>query len=284
MKYRLLEINRAAKSLAQSGKENLKAGYTKLLELAGRVVRQAVTVTDRLAGRAREKLKVTGDTLRAEAAHAMLQHFVPLVQRVVQQTKERVLEGNTRAKDKLLSLFETYTAVIRKGKAHKPNEFGQLVRIDEVENGIVSNYDVQPGNPSDKESWMPAIFQHIAQFGFAPDFATADRGFFSAKNARSAQEAGVAKVALPATGRLSAKRVELQKQRWFRRLLRWRGGIESRISTLKHRFDMLRARYKGADGFERQVGWSVIANNLVSLARGLVKRKLRKEQRGKDNG
>lgn len=285
VKYRLLEINRAAKALTQTGREKLKAGYTKLLELAGKVVRQAVTVTDRLAGRAKEKLRVTGDALRAEAAHAMLEHFVPLVQRVVKQTKERVFEGNRHVKNKLLSLFETYTAVICKGKAHKPSEFGQLVRIDEVEQGIVSNYEIETGNPADVDGWVPAIFQHVAQFGSVPRFATADRGFFSAKNEQAALNLGVAKVALPVSGRLSAKRAKLQKQRSFRRLLKWRAGVESRISTLKHRFDMLRARYKGADGFEFHVGWSVIANNLVSLARGLVKRRRRQEeQRDQDNG
>lgn len=284
VKYRLLEINRAAKSLTEAGKEKLKAGYAKLVDLASEVTRQAVKVADRLSGRVREKLRVTGDALKVEAAQAHLAHFVPLVQRVIAQAKERVFEGNTRAKDKLLSLFETYTAVVRKGKAHKPNEFGQLVRVDEVENGIVSNYDVRPGNPADTEAWMPAIFQHVAQFGSAPRLATADRGFFSAKNERAAQKAGVGKVALPAIGRLSAKRAKLQKERWFRRLLKWRAGVESRISTLKHRFDMLRARYKGAAGFEFHVGWSVIANNLVSLARSLVKRKQQEEQRAKDNG
>ena len=97
-------------------------------------------------------------------------------------------------------------------------------------------------------------------------------------------DAGTKKVALPARGKLSAKRVAMQKKRWFRRAMRWRAGIESRISTLKHVFDMARARYKGADGFERHVGWSVIANNLVSLARGLVKRKRQEEQRDKNNG
>jgi IS5 family transposase len=284
VKYRLLEINRAAKSLAESGKEKLKAGYTKLLDVAGRVLRQAVTVTDRLAGRAGEKLSITGSALRAEAEHAMLERFVPLVQRVITQTKERVIAGNNHAKNKLLSLFEPYTAVIRKGKAHKPNEFGQLVRLDEVENGIVSGYEVESGNPDDRDAWMPAIFQHKANFGSAPRSATADRGFFSAKNEQAARDAGVAKIAVPAIGRLSAKRAKLQKQRWFRRLLRWRAGVESRISTLKHRFDMVRARYKGADGFEFHVGWSVIANNLVSLARGLVKRKRQEEHRDKNNG
>ena len=57
-----------------------------------------------------------------------------------------------------------------------------------------------------------------------------------------------------------------------------------RCCVLKHVFEMARARYKGADGFERHVGWSVIANNLVSLARGLVKRRRQEEEREKGNG
>jgi hypothetical protein len=56
-------------------------------------------------------------------------------------------------------------------------------------------------------------------------------------------------------------------RRWFQRAMRWRGGIEARIGTLKHRFDMLRARSKGDTGFKRHVGWSIITNNLVSMAR-----------------
>jgi hypothetical protein len=97
--------------------------------------------------------------------------------------------------------------------------------------------------------------------------ATGDRGFFSAKNERTAQELGVKKVALPARGRLSFKRVKQQKQRWFRRALRWRAGCEATISTLKHPFSMLRASYKGNPGFQRYVGWCVITKNLFSIAR-----------------
>ncbi len=64
------------------------------------------------------------------------------------------------AVEKVLSLFEPHTQVIRKGKAHKPNEFGRLVRVDEVENGIVSGYEVVPGNQADTESWLPALQHH----------------------------------------------------------------------------------------------------------------------------
>ena len=55
--------------------------------------------------------------------------------------------------------------------------------------------------------------------------------------------------------------------------------LNSRISTLKHVFDMDRAVYKGADGMERHVGWSVIANNLVSIARALTRREEKQRAR-----
>ena len=193
--------------------------------------------------------------------------YFPLVENVIRQTKERVVKGNSHVEGKVLSLFEPHTEVIRKGKAHKPNEFGRLVRIDEVENGIVSGYKVLTGNPADTTAWVPALEQHQACFGQAPEMATGDRGFFSAKNEQEAHDLGVKKVALPARGRLSAKRAEQQKQRWFRRALRWRAGIEATMSTLKHPFSMARATYKGGRGFERYVGWCVITKNLFSIAR-----------------
>jgi IS5 family transposase len=196
-----------------------------------------------------------------------LRYFLPLVKKVITQTKERVWSGNCHVEGKVLSLFEAHTEVIRKGKAHKPNEFGRLVRVDEVENGIVSGYQVLVGNPDDRTAWMPALEHHRTAFGRAPNMATADRGFFSAENEREAERMGVKKVALPARGRLSAKRAQRQKQRWFRRALRWRAGSEATISTLKHPFSMARATYKGERGFERYVGWCVITKNLFSIAR-----------------
>jgi len=141
------------------------------------------------------------------------------------------------------------------------------VRIDEVENGIVSGYEVVPGNRADTQSWMPALQQHQEYFGKAPKMATADRGFFSAKNEQEAERMGVKQVALPAPGRLGEKRAQRQEQRWFRRALCWRAGCEATVSSLKHGYAMLRATYKGERGFTRYVGWSIITKNLFSMAR-----------------
>jgi IS5 family transposase len=270
VKHRLLEISRAAKSLTATNRQRLQESYSKLLALTRGVMRQAGQTLQRWKS---GKLKVVGNLLQVEIQAARLRHFVPLVEKVIAQTKERVWGGNTRVPDKVLSLFEPHTQVIRKGKAHKPNEFGRLVRIDEVENGIVSGYQVLEGNPDDTRSWLPALEQHQACFGHAPRMATADRGFFSAQNEREAATLGVAKVALPARGRLSKERTKRQKQRWFKRALRWRAGCEATISSLKHGFSMRRATYKGERGFQRYVGWTAITKNLFSIARFQERRK-----------
>jgi IS5 family transposase len=269
VKHRLLEISRAAKSLTKANQERMRDSYQKLLALTRGGVRQGSELVQRWA---KGRLKVVGKLVRVETQISQLRHFLPLVEKVITQTKQRVLGGNRHVEGKVLSLFEAHTEVICKGKAHKPNEFGRLVRIDEVENGIVSGYQVLAGNPEDSTSWMPALQQPQACFGQAPKMAPGDRGFFSAKNEREAQSLGVKKVALPARGRLSAKRAEQQKQRWFRRALRWRAGCEATISTLKHPFSMGRATYKGAPGFQRYVGWCVITKNLFSIARYQARR------------
>jgi len=268
----VLEITRAAKSFTDAAREQVKSSYSNLLGLARSVVHRAEDVASRLK---EGTLPVVGEATRVLVESAKLEHFLPLVRTVMAQTKARVFEGNTHFKGKLVSIFEEHSQVICKGKAHKPTEFGRLVRVDEVENGIVSNYAVAHGNASDGEQWKPALSEHKKIFGHAPRMATADRGFFSAANERAAHDLGVKKVVLPARGRLSVARKKLQGQRWFKRAMKWRGGIEARIAALKHCFDMDRAHYKGDLGFKRYVGWSIIANNLTRIARTRAQRKAR---------
>jgi len=270
VKRRLLEISRSAKVLTEAGQQRLKDGYGKILKLTRGVLRQARAVMEDLqAGR----LAIVGSLVSVMMREEQLRHFIPLVEKVVVQTQERVFRGNRHVEGKVLSLFEPHTQALRKGKAHKPTEFGRLVRVDEVENGIVSRYEVLEGNAADTNSWGAALRQHQLSFGRPPRMATADRGFFSARNQQEAEDSGVKRVALPARGRLSQARTKRQKERWFQRALRWRAGIEARISTLKHPFSMVRATYKGEAGFQRYVGWCVISQNLVSMARTLEQRK-----------
>ena len=267
-KYRVLEIGRAARTFTQAGQEQFKQSYKKLIGLTRGVMLQAGAALqalrdDQLVSRQEAFFQVV-------AAEASLQHYLPLVEKVVTQSQARIFQAQPRHPGKILSLFEPHSVVIRKGKAHKPNEFGRLVRIDEVENGFISNYAVAPGNLCDQQQWVPALQAHVELFGQAPRLAAADRGFWSSANEKAAVQLGVKQVVLPACGHLSPSRAARQKQRWFRRGQGWRAGIEARLSTLKHRFGMERALYKGEIGFERHVGWCIIAHNLVAMSRASV--------------
>jgi transposase, IS5 family len=189
---------------------------------------------------------------------------------VLRQTRERVLRGNTKADGKLLSVFETHTEVIRKGKANKPNEFGKLIVIQEAENQIVTHYQVCEQRPADSTLLEGCLEQHVEQFGRAPDRVAADPGFFSAANESKAHQMGVKRVSIPSHDTKSPARKQRQKQRWFKRLQRWRTGCEGRISVLKRRHGLRRSLYRGPDGIRRWVGLGVIADNVIHIGTHLA--------------
>jgi IS5 family transposase len=191
--------------------------------------------------------------------------MIPRVQQVMQQTRERVLEGNTRAPNKILSVFEPDTEVIRKGKASKPTEFGKLVKIQEAENQIVIHCEVFEQRPSDSDLLTPSIEKHQELLGRVPDLAAADAGFFSAANEVEAKAMGVKRVAIPSRSTKSEKRKQEQKKRWFKKAQKWRTGCEGRISVLKRRHGLNRSLYKGMAGIKRWVGLGVIADNMINI-------------------
>jgi IS5 family transposase len=190
---------------------------------------------------------------------------------VIDQTKRRVLLGQqVPASDKLVSIFEPHTAIIRKGKLGKPTEFGRVVWVDEVEGGIISRYAVLAGNPDDATQLVPSLEHHINRFGRAPDLLVADRKVATEANERVAKQRGVRRVVLPQGGHKTATRQAYERQRWFRRGRDWRAGIEGRISGLKRRHKLERCRYHGEDGMERWVGWGIITHNLRTIAQATV--------------
>jgi ElaB/YqjD/DUF883 family membrane-anchored ribosome-binding protein len=238
--------------------------YRKLLATTRAVLRATATMVRRLGQRVRTARPQVQPML--QRAQDRLQEMRPLVQRVVDQTRARILGGDTHVPDKVLSVFEPHTETIRKGKIAKPNEFGKLVTIQESEHQIITAYEVHTRRPADVTLWTAALDRHQTIFGRAPDLAAGDRGFSSARNEQAAVDRGVRRVVLPRSGPKSPARRAYEHQRWFRRGQRWRVGCEGRISVLKRRHGLNRCRYHGEDGMNRWVGLGVIANNLVSTA------------------
>jgi transposase, IS5 family len=167
------------------------------------------------------------------------EHFLPLVERGIVQATRRVLQGEQLlASEKILSLFEEHTQIITRQKMGKPREFGRKVLIDEVDGGIVSRYEILKEVGREHPHLPASLEAHQEHVGRAPQLLAGDRGLYSAENERLAQQAGVKRIVLPKSGRLSHEREQHEKQRWFRRGFRFRAGIEGRISVLGRAFGL----------------------------------------------
>jgi IS5 family transposase len=255
-------IANCARRKSEAAKAEMRQAYQRLVHIARAAVRQAKTAVDLIqaeGGQGTEHLAKSLET------------FIPRVEQAVDQTVRRVFqEEKVPAAEKIVSLFEPHTAIIRRQKAGKPVEFGHKVWLDEVDGGIVTRWSVLEGNPPDSGQWRPAIDHHITLFGKPPYLASADRGLYSPANEAYAKEKGVRRVILPKRGRKSEKRRAYEAQSWFKRGRRFQAGVEGRISVLKRKHSLDRCLDHGDEGFDKWVGWGVIAGNLAVMGRTLA--------------
>jgi len=263
-------IARASRSKGDKGEQKLKALYGKLLQFTGRIVGQAKRFSAEIASGVKRSADVL-EQAKLQGLQAEIDTMVETVKKVVRQTNARVFDGNTHYEGKIVSIFETSTEIIRKGKASKPTEFGKVVKIQEAENQIVIDFEVYDEKPSDSDLLIPAIEVHQKLLGRTPDLATADAAFYSAKNVAAAEKMAVKRVSVPNRSTKSAARKQIQKKRWFKKGQKWRTGCEGRISVLKRRHGLRRSLYKKEAGMKRWVGLGVIADTLINLGMALSK-------------
>jgi IS5 family transposase len=270
VKLRLLEIGRVARAKGPINQDKLKHRYRQLLNTTSRVVGQAKRFSEEIAQGVKRSTTVLKQ-LALEGLRQELDGMRSRVRQVMKQTRARIFRGNTRSEGKLLSLFEPSTEVIRKGKAGKPNEFGKMVKVQEAENQIITDYEVYDRRPYDSDLLLAAIETHQARLGRTPRLVAADAAFYSAKNEAAAKAKGIKRVCIPNRSTKSPERKREQRKRWFRNGQKWRTGCEGRISVIKRRHGLTRCRYKGFTGMNRWVGLGVIADNVVNIGRAMEK-------------
>jgi IS5 family transposase len=263
---RTRSVRRVTKQLIDAARRRSEQAtqdcYQQLLDLTQQVVAQAEQVQQHLQTQREQQTDRTTQRL-AET----LQTFVPRVKQVIDQTTRRVIEGQkVSAGQKLVSIFEAHTAIIRKGKAGKRTEFGRVLWLGENEGGIITLARMLNGNPDDAAQFVPSLVVHCEQFGRPPKLVAGDGKLATPTNEQAAQQRGVTRVVLPRPGRKTPTRLAHERQRWFRRGRNWPAGIEGRISGLKRRHGLDRCRYRGLDGMQRWVGWGVIAHDLRMIA------------------
>ena len=250
--------------------------------------RQLIGIAEEVVEGARMALKSTrtmrGKDLIAELAIAEtrkeIEHFCGLGSRVIDQARRRVLGGEQVPNaEKIYSIFEPHTDLIKRGKVQTPIEFGHKVFLAESAHGLITQYEVLNGNPVDEQHVVPSLRRHKQAFGHAPELYGSDRGFFSEQNVTSCRQDGVKVVCIPQRGGIKAPaREAYEKSSEFKDGQRFRAGIEGRISVLFRGRGMKRCLAEGRERFELWVAAAVLANNLMKIAALLTRQSPRKRK------
>ena len=236
--------------------------------------RHLIGITQQVVHNARGVLEKTKDQCAVDPMDDIIigelrrkiDHYCQLGARVIGQSRRRVLEGEQVAtEEKIYSIFETHTDLIKRGKIQKPIEFGHKIFLAESAHGLITQYRVLEGNPPDHVHVKPSLKRHQETFGWAPAWYSSDRGFFSDENIKACPQ--VKLVCIPQRGgKRTSQRQAFERSPAFKKGQRFRAGIEGRISVLFRGRGMKRCLAEGRDRFEVLIGAAVLTNNLMNIA------------------
>jgi IS5 family transposase len=125
---------------------------------------------------------------------------------------------------------------------------------------------VERGNPTDSTKAVKLMERAVKVLDSTPKQVVFDGGFSSRDNLTEIKELGIKAVAFSKAPGLAIK--EMVKHTWlYQRLRHFRAGIEGTISFLKRCFGWDRCAWRSYGSFRAYTWASVIAANLVMLAR-----------------
>jgi IS5 family transposase len=236
---RMYEIQRMTTRQRQGAGQIEK--YQELIEITEAVVTSAASALETTATMCPADLPTA---LKIDSIRADIKHYLGLGERVIDQARRRVLNGEqVPTAEKIYSIFEPHTDLIKRGKVRTPVEFGHKVFLAESAIGLITQYEVLKGNPSDEVHVIPSLQHHSQVFHRSPKLYCSDRGFFSEPNVAACANGGVATVSIPQRGGgRTPEREACERSRAFRDGQSFRAGIEGRISVLMRGRGMPRPR------------------------------------------
>jgi IS5 family transposase len=248
-KKALAQLGASLKSKNKQQKSQLKETLRRTMDLAWDTVKQCKAVIHR----------------RSVNAHKSFERDLRIAEEILAQTEQK-LNGVQSIPERIVSLYDPEACPIRKGKLKRPNEFGRTLQLVQDSSGIILDHELQHGNPSDKTQLLPLVKKFKKRFGRAPAELAADKGYYSHENIQSLRSLKINRIAIPKIGRLFQKEKRKQHSQWFKRLQRFRCGIEAGISMLKRCFSLGDLHVRGTKATAVCVNWAILSYNLWQMA------------------
>jgi IS5 family transposase len=203
--------------------------------------------------------------LRLKGIADDLDHFLPLAQRVMDQTRRRVMAGESvPAVEKIVSIFEVHTDIIRKDR--RETLYGHKICLTGGASSMILDCTVLQGNPADSTLAKQMVDRQSEIFARPPRQIVFDGAFASKLNLKDIKAEGVRDVAFSKSAGLEIG--DMVKSSWvFKRLRDFRAGIEGNISFLKRIFGLNRCSWKSWMSFQSYVWASILSFNLLVFAR-----------------
>jgi IS5 family transposase len=244
--------------LNAKGASQRKAAYADLLKTTGKVIGYA-----RRAMEAIPKAPFANAPSIAQACE--IRHYVDLAHKVVDQTERRVMRGEkVEAQDKVVSIFEPHTDIIVKDR--RDTLFGHKICLAGGASNLILDCWILEGNPADSDLALPMLDRQKDIYGRYPLKASFDGGFASKDNLEEAKSRKIKDVCF--AKKRGLKETDMCRSHYvYRRLRRFRAGIESGISWLKRCLGLTRCTWKGWQAFKSYVWSSIVAANLLTIAR-----------------
>jgi len=196
-----------------------------------------------------------------DAVVAELRRFLPAMKGVVEQARRAQLDGEkVPAAERVFSIFEPHTELLKRGRRQKPVEFGHMVLLCQSPEKFITDYETYRHRQADCQLTEEVIERHEKLFGQRPEVLAADMGFCPDQQKYEELQERVGTLAIPQRLRDLADAV-LSMWRSFR------AGIEGTISGLKRAFRLARCHYRGFKRFAAALGLGVFCHNLVVLAK-----------------
>jgi IS5 family transposase len=266
------EIGRVSRAKAQ-GADRLKPGYKKLLDFAEGLLTRARQLLQELAF-AVDPAAFALDKVKSAVApatrEALLLHYLILTEKVCDNARRRVLQGETLGNDeKIFSIFEPHTELIKRGKQPVPIQFGHNVLIIEDAVGFVVDYRVVGNGVLDQDLVVPVMRELQQQAEGKIKSASFDRAFHTQDNQRELAEI-VRTPCIASKGQEKGRQQQKEGTVAFRKARQNHPGIESAVGALQAGNGLKRCRDRGKQGHERYVALGVLGRNLQTLGKLLL--------------
>ena len=253
--------------------ERLQNAYSKLFAIAELVLPRTQELLDYLFAASSPKF--------IEPRHKELMYWHDVTHHVLGVAQRRVMDGETVPNtDKIFSLFEPDTELIKRGKAKDPNQFGHSVFVVEDAIGFICDHTVVPLHTNDPDVMLGRIKNLQTRLGGKIKHGSFDRGFNSPENQQGLAEI-IEHPCIPMTGPIQAKEQDKNASVEFRAAKQRHPGVESAIGALQSGNGLQRCRDRSSPGFKRYVALGILGRNLHTLGKLLLAAEYPKSEQAK---